>query len=171
MKVITFSTEYPNGIACSDRLTWFPEKIWANFPQEQVEHFYNSIPADLRNKFFSLFAYEQQVKCNWIKGTTIRAGRRWKTGDKFSPRIWTGKPYNSKQLAIWPELTVLKVEVFERNPYGNFFLNGRFLGDYQIDKIAEHDGLGPAPFRSWFNKEFSGQRIIFGQTALNYSIF
>lgn len=171
MKVITFSTEFPKWVDSTDRKTWFPEKIWANFPYEQIRPIWDKIPPEIRDKHFSLFAYEQQIKCDWLKGTTIRAGRRWKVGDKFSPRIWTGKPYNSMQFAFLPELTVLKVEIFERNNYGNFFLNGRFLGDYQIDKIAEHDGLGPGPFRSWFHQEFSGQRITFGQAALNYSIF
>lgn len=114
-------------------------------------------------------------------GTKFGVSRPNAVGTLFFARtiaIWKNSPTFTASNCLtkhftydWPELTVLKVEVFERNPYGNFFLNGRFLGDYQIDKIAEHDGLGPAPFRSWFNKEFSGQRIIFGQTALNYSIF
>src|SRR5690625_178209 len=29
----------------------------------------------------------------FYKHHTIRAGHRWKVGDKFSPRVWSGKPY------------------------------------------------------------------------------
>lgn len=168
MKVITFSTRYPGTI----ERTEFPEKIWRNFPREQVTEFYQKLDPELRRWFFDFPEYVfADSREQLVKGTTIRAGRHWKVGDKFSPRIWTGKPYNSKQLAFWPELTVLKVQIFERNAYGNFFLEGRFLGDYQVEKVAEHDGLTYEKFAQWFSKEFSGQRITFGQTALNYSIF
>lgn len=36
------------------------------------------------------------------KHHTIRAGNRFKTGDYFSPRVWSGSPYNSKQLNMRP---------------------------------------------------------------------
>ena len=104
------------------------------------------------------------------KGTTIRAGNRWKAGDVFQPRIWTGKPYQSPQLAFMPELTILGTQSFEHDGKGKFFLEGSELGFMQVQKIAAHDGLSPRSFVAWFSKPFKGQRLIFGRKAFDTRI-
>lgn len=52
------------------------------------------------------------------KHHTIRAGHRWKVGDKFSPRIWSGKPYRSKQITIAANIEVKQTWDFERDEDG-----------------------------------------------------
>lgn len=42
-----------------------------------------------------------------VKYHTIRAGNRFKKGDYFSPRIWTDKPYASKQYQFHPDILIV----------------------------------------------------------------
>ena len=87
--------------------TYFQEKLWAGLadilPDFQIPNrcigwdwheYYNGFP----------------------KYHTIRSGNRRKVGDKFSPRIWSGKPYNSKQITIAEDLEIKKVWDFMKCP-------------------------------------------------------
>ncbi len=105
------------------------------------------------------------------KKHTIRAGSRWNTGDIFSPRYWTGKPYNSKQEQFAPDTEILKVYSFEINE-GCFMINNELYAYSSsvelLDKLAENDGLSQIELLEWFRypKDFKGQIICWRE--VNY---
>ena len=99
-RVLTFSQAFPSRHSKEGEPTFFKEKIWACLA-DTIEGF--KIP-------------DHCVDWNWHayynaypKGHTLRAGRRWKAGDKFSPRVWSGKPYASKQIIIAPDIELVNV--------------------------------------------------------------
>lgn len=101
------------------------------------------------------------------KGHTIRAGKRWKPGMKFTPRYWTGSPYNykrdgSKHLPFAPDIEVVKTWAFEVTKEG-YFLEGERLGLYQLEEIAKNDGLLVNDLELWFNKPINGQIICWNE--------
>lgn len=102
------------------------------------------------------------------KGHTIRAGHRWKVGDKFSPRVWSGKPYQSKQIIIAPDIEVKKVWNFEIKER-EILVNGKILGSSINLEISLNDGLLYSDFLSWFRfpSPFDGQIICWDEN-INY---
>lgn len=107
------------------------------------------------------------------KKHTIRAGNRWKVGDKFSPRIWSERPYRSPQIKICDDIEVVKVYKFEMKPAlffdeCQFYVDGnRIIGD-DLELVALNDGLSIQDFICWFagpmlasstRKPFNGQII------------
>lgn len=173
-KVITFSTVFP---------AYHPKK---GEPTHFVEGFYNSLYS--RN---NLMDYPVGVEIDesvlGMKKHTIRAGKRFKEGEYFSPRIWSGKPYNSKQIIIAPDTKIAKIWDIEikidlikaiipekKDIYAIFIqINGKpFL---EHEKLAQNDGLLLEDFINWFllspdfkkNKKFTGQ-IICWNNSINY---
>jgi hypothetical protein len=106
-----------------------------------------------------------------IKKHTIRAGSRWKTGDMFSPRSWTGVPYKTKQKIIGPDRRVAKTYKIEiNNHHGEFivWINGKKLSLNEMISVAWNDGLLFCDWQHWFNKpSFEGQIIVWA-LRLNY---
>lgn len=88
------------------------------------------------------------------KRHTIRSGNRWKVGDKFSPRVWSGKLYQSKQIIIAPDIEVKKVWPVEIE-----FFGGSFYVQLPVKKnhwtllsagdVAKNDGLEVHDFIDW----------------------
>ena len=160
-KVITFSRTFPAYHPKAGQPTYF------------VEKFYNSLYS--RN---NLMDYPKGLEVNdsisEIKHHTIRAGSRFKVGDKFSPRVWgndinpkNGKsgPYQSKQIIIAPDIEVKKVWEFEVLDGQSMFIggaDGRQIYDYSrlsedqpqetktYFSICENDGLSADDFDEWF---------------------
>ncbi len=109
------------------------------------------------------FGYYQQSE-HKAKFHTIRAGSRFKAGDYFSPRIWSGKPYRSKQITIAPDIKIEQVwdieiaiglEGIRINGDWNFENYKQLLGE-----LSGNDGLSEDDFKSWFNNpSFVGQII------------
>lgn len=105
---------------------------------------------------------------------TIRAGHRWKQGDKASIRVWSGKPYNSPQIIIAPEVELVSVGEFAiRNGYvllHNAKIANQVLFDRAeiIHRIANNDGLSMEDLKAWFKypKPFEGQ--ILAWKPVNY---
>lgn len=103
------------------------------------------------------------------KNHTIRAGNRWKEGDWFSPRFWSGKPYASKQVNFVPDLgiQIKKTWPFEVDENGVASLDGSYLfGEEDENELAKNDGLTLQDFNDWLlmpcykkSKAFSGQII------------
>jgi hypothetical protein len=91
---------------------------------------------------------------------TIRTGNRWLVGDTFSPRVWSGKPYNSKQVTIAPDIEIKKVFSFEIKD-NSLFIDGKELTHSQWIELAKNDGLKVDEMLNWFRypHEFSGQII------------
>ena len=112
-----------------------------------------------------------------IKITTIRNGHRWKEGDVFSPRRWSGKPYRSPMITLADPITVIKVYNFEKrsinDPY--WYLDGRkIISKDLLYLIAKNDGFehsshGYADLKEWlrFPTPFDGQIICWGETDYN----
>jgi hypothetical protein len=87
---------------------------------------------------------------------TVRAGHRFKPGDKFSPRVWMGKPYRSEQLILGPDVEVKKTWNFEVDENGVSSLNGKYIMSEGVEvvdpieaRIAENDGLIYRDFCEW----------------------
>lgn len=98
---------------------------------------------------------------------TIRAGERWKVGDVFAPKIWSGRPYYSTPIQFAPPITIQKIWAFEYDGF-HFKIDGKIIYGDDVVKLAANDGLTQADFAEWFNKPFSGQ-IICWDKNLDYS--
>jgi hypothetical protein len=107
---------------------------------------------------------------------TIRAGYRWKVGDVFEPREWTGAPYRSKQQAIGEPLVVTAVyEIIRHRGHWRMQLKTgpeswkvRAVEDEFIEYLAKYDGLTLADFLSWFPDNFEGQVICFADDPYHH---
>lgn len=92
---------------------------------------------------------------------TIRAGERWKAGDVFVPKIWSGKPYRSKTITIGPPIVVKqtwKIKIINKS----FYWHSGAIGTSDLEKLAVYDALGWDDFMAWFlasKKDFFGQVI------------
>lgn len=104
-KVLTFSQVYPKKHPKAGLPTMFVEKIYKCLFLMKV------VPPELVGNYnFEIMNDD----INGPKRHSIRAGRRWKSGDKCSMRVWSGKPYQSKQIVIADEIElpiVLDIEI------------------------------------------------------------
>ena len=171
-RVLTFSRYYPSYHPRVGEPTYFVEKFWKAIVMQGI-----SIDPKITNQFVWPDGWLDQAFES--KHHTIRAGHRWKAGDWFSPRVWSGTPYRSKQIVIGPDIQVKKTWDFKvtqiKNPfYLNVELNGSMICDIQsnqaflgglnkLQTIATNDGLGWEDFQYWFRfgdgKDFDGQII------------
>lgn len=161
-KVITFSTKYPKGHRDAGKPTEFVEKIWSGLLQIDNDLYSDYLHPDGRPDQLKSADYYKEFT---PKFHTIRAGKRWKEGDKFSPRIWTGKPYNSKQFQFAPDLEIVKVYDFNIRQY-RFIVDGNtFYWQHQsqwhahMEELCKNDGLSFGQFLDWFKIpcDFEGQ--------------
>ncbi len=168
-KVMTFSRYFPAYHPRKGEPTYFVEQIWNSLNELKLPVPKNKdLPHDFMWSILPLSNYG-------AKHHTIRAGNRWKVGDKFSPRVWSGKPYNSKQIIIAPDIEIKKVWDVNFRIKGsiNFrIVNHRYHFDHEKMKLlAKNDGLSYRDFMDWFcnGKEwgFSGQIICWNEN-INY---
>lgn len=173
MRVLTFSRTYPAYHPKKGQPTHFVEKIWKS------QYVNGECPDPLNdaiNTYVSAMDGLELASYNDLrpKWHTIRAGHRWKVGDVFSPRVWSGKPYGSKQVEFAPPLEVKKVwsfelvlHLFHERGFGwGVSVDGNdFLPDGQ-QGLAQNDGLELGDFLDWFKGptkqgtvRFSGQII------------
>lgn len=147
-RVITFSTKFPAKHPKAGQPTFFVEKMMAAFA--------DSIPNWKMLDDFVQYDWYKYYNCTKPKHHTIRAGNRWKVGDKFSPRIWSGKPYASKQLAFSDDIELVKVIDIEIEFNGNHIdvqkptdrPNHYLL--LSAGEVANNDGLDFQDFINWF---------------------
>ncbi len=171
-RVLTFSRQFPAYHPKAGQRTNFVEKILIGLQRMDVEIDEGDIPS-WPDEFCEYLD-------NSIEGTkfhTIRSGHRWKAGDKFSPRVWSGKPYNSKQIIIAPDIDIKQVWDIEMNPSlfeeeCFFKLDGEPIHRNTLMEIAKNDGLGYIDFLGWFfgsdimsskRKPFIGQIICWNE--------
>lgn len=170
-RVITFSRNFPASHPNKGKPTFFVEKMFASFLSLGIKYHYAGLPMH----FLATLADERFEP----KHHTIRAGERWEVGDKFSPRIWSDKPYNSKQIILAPDVEIKKVwpitimQQFEKGigslsvkvDHGLWY----FENDIFIEQIAANDGLSMVDFRNWFKDNiFIGQCICWNEN-INYN--
>ncbi len=177
-RVITFSRTYPSYHPRKGQPTYFVEKIWDSLglPLHQ--------PTILANGLNEEYLNFQRLGDDliWPKHTTVRAGHRWKAGDWFSPRVWSGRPYNSKQIIIAPDIQIKKIwnlDIKKQDDSWNVILDGINIyfegshslgGSDKINWIPKNDGLVTSDFFDWFKwtkQEFSGQIICWNEN-INY---
>lgn len=179
-RVITFSRIFPSYHPRAGEPTYFVEKIWRSFNQMDVDGYYlESIQAysDVYNDLIDNGSVDHIVPFSNLipKHHTIRAGHRYKVGDWFSPRVWSGKPYNSKQITIAPDIQVKKTWDFSFLSTGMYQMGKRqFDGEVEshhelLELIAQHDGLSKSDFLEWFRypRAFYGQIICWNEN-INY---
>lgn len=146
MRVITFSRFFPVSHPRKGERTLFVEKIMRGLHLWTPE------------------AKAISDMAEWAKGLekhhTIRAGDRWKVGDFFSPRVWSGKFYASKQIVIAPPIEIKKIWTFEWN-VTTVLLNDYPVNSLSIQEIAMNDGLDYKDFKDWFNIHPKKKQEIF----------
>jgi len=175
-KVITFSLYFPGYHPRKGEPTYFVEKIhhniWHSIPDDwmDAQSMIWDLNKHLPRKIVHDFIESLDMEANFAdisKGHTIRYGNNFKVGDLFSPRVWSGKPYGSKQIIIAPDIQVKKSWDFE-STHDEIYLNGiTILGSKTVDHIAKNDGLTIEDFFRWFNKPFEGQIICWNEN-INY---
>ena len=171
-KVITFSRTFPSYHPKAGQPTYFVEKFIRSFCVE------TDLDGTTDSEYFSYYC-ELAFDMNLIglstvlpKYHTIRAGSRFKVGDKFSPRVWgndvnpkSGRSgaYHSKQIIIAPDTEVKKVWDFQIIN-GGLCVNGECK---QYEKIAINDGLTGEDLLAWFKypKPFKGQIICWNENV------
>jgi hypothetical protein len=188
-KVITFSRTFPSYHPKAGDETFFVEKIIKSISPHDYK----------RGELISFFNYSAQHSDDNValadykicaaatpKHHTIRAGKRFKVGDMCSPRVWSDKPYRSKQISIAPDIKITKIYNFRMIPalwYDEceFTLttgdgNELLLDIKAVTKIANNDGLTLEEFFYWFagsnmactnRKPFIGQ-IICWSNEISY---
>ncbi len=105
---------------------------------------------------------------------TIRRGRKRKVGDKFSPRVWSGKPRQSKQIIIAEDVEikmVIDIESWNNEngvPHIGIRLNENTHELLSVGEVAYNDGLSYEDFKDWFKLKkgevFIGQIIAWNDS-------
>ena len=166
-KVITFSQRFPSHHVDAGKPTYFVEKFLNSLDID-----YNSLtyldlliklnpelPRGLLVSFYEvLYAFIDDKKKH-----TIRDGNRFISGEKFSPRIWSGKPYNSKQIIIAPDQVVKTFDIKFYPSELIFINNNKFTA---LQDLALNDGLTEIQLKKWFKFpiNFHGQIICWDPT-------
>lgn len=167
MKVITFSRFFPAKHPRKSEETEFVWKIWKGLFDEPDDALYSHEVAGMWS------AYREVYDSIKAKHHTIRAGNRWEVGDFFSPRVWSGLPYRSKQIEFAPPVEIKKI--WNVNIGGERFNkcvsvvheNSKYETLIPLSDVAKNDGLTNDDFISWFPNNFSGQ-IICWNDKINY---
>lgn len=163
--VLTVSTHYQSKHPKQGESTYFVEKIFACLA-DKIEGF--KIPKDFQEYDFHRYYNETM-----LKGHTIRANYElWKKRiDEviagraiLSIRIWTGKPYNSKQIEI-ARITkennpgIQKVYIDIHCDESNIESSIRAkVEEKEVDAslLAKNDGLNIVDFARWFFPDLTG---------------
>jgi len=161
-RVITFSRVFPSYHPRKGEPTYFVEKLVQSFNQIRR-------PGDVPDGIFS----EEIYHVVYAKNHTIRSGHRWKVGDKFSPRVWSGKPYQSKQIIIAPDIEVKNAWDFDLIN-DKLIIGGLFhclvSQEEKIDSFAKNDGLNATDLLDWFKypKPCCDNQIICWNDQIEY---
>jgi hypothetical protein len=182
MKVITFSRTFPKTHPRAGDPTFFVEKTLLGLIEA------GQISISKCCECARQFGFSEDHPMYYIhtlrkydcepKRHTIRAGNRWKVGELFSPRVWSGKPYVSKQIEFAPPIKIEKIwDISIKIMNGEDVtvkLNNRSMLLQDLMPIALNDGLELNDFVAWFNlhpkkkeQTFTGQ-IICWNPDLNY---
>lgn len=167
-KVITLSRTFPAYHPKSGQPTYFVEQVLNALGGSIVGidsfQYFEELNPTLSPEILDGFVRSLVSGMEGEKLHTIRAGHRWKTGDKASLRVWSGKPYNSPQIIIAPDVEI-KTADFEKRLTSHSgmapFINGWLINPDILCDVAENDGLDKADLLAWFKwsdpKPFDGQ--------------
>lgn len=177
-KVITVSRFFPQYHPRKGEPTYFIEKIWDSIAPLNTGMY--ELNKNIEKEVVKEFIESLSFLPYYPKHHTIRAGKRWRTGDKASIRVWgddinpkSGRKgaYHSKQITIAPDVEVTVFDFEIKNDEADepsIYIEGKFycqIGAVDSELIAKNDGLTLEDMKSWFNypKEFSGQIICFNK--------
>lgn len=176
MKVLTFSRFFPKGHPKAGERTYFVEKVWksiwdahlgSNNPLYPWWEKYDEAFPQWKNGF----DVNENIHTHHPKHHTIRVGNRWKAGDMAILRVWSDKPYRSKQIEF-AQVEIKKVWNIEVCEF--WFIDNNIMEHIQVKELAKNDGLLYTDFINWFNIHpkkqgtvFKGQ-IICWSDKLNY---
>ncbi len=156
-RVLTFAERFPAYHLKAGQQTCFPQMI--------LESLVPKTPEERNTIQEYMLPYAAHpivgVKLHTIRLKTGKPRAHvWKPGDTFSPRVWSGKPYSSKQQTFCPDLEVVKVYDFDKKG-GKYYLNGHHLWAHELQIVAQNDGLKLLDLIEWFspNAEFEAQVI------------
>lgn len=171
-RVITVSRTFPAYHQKKGQPTYFVEKIWKSIWDNHKGSDNPLYPYWMDyDRAFPATDELGNIHNHTPKHHTIRAGKRWKTGDMASLRVWSGNPYNSPQITIAPdvELVVYDFEVEIEDDLLIRYINGFEISYTTLQRLAENDGLTLDEMQSWFKmpREFSGQ-ILCWNKEINY---
>jgi hypothetical protein len=160
-KVITFSRRFPAQHAKKGQQTHFVEKFLGSIGLECLD---NKMFADCEKIVCGseLGLLPEMIELHEPKHHTIRKGNRFKSGDIFSPRIWSESPYHSPQIKIGPDTLIAKTWNIRINLQADLItINGIVAKNTaeMVGKLSGNDGLTVEEFREWFKKPFDGQII------------
>lgn len=181
-KVITFSRTFPAYHPKAGQPTYFVEKFWNSIDEIITQKDINEFPL----KMYSELGITHEGLGMNPKHHTIREGKRFKVGEKFSPRVWgsdinpkTGRSgaYQSKQIKIAVDIEIVKIYDFEFIPAlwideSTIKINGKKINAGTAEKLAMNDGLTVTDLINWFGnglmvssklKPFVGQIICWNE--------
>ncbi len=159
-KVITFSRVFPKYHPKAGQPTYFVEQIYNSIYMDKSGD-WSDAPGDTSN-----YVVELEHTILGRKHHTIRNGNRWKVGDKFSPRVWSGKPYASKQITIAEDLEIKQIFNFSKDLISDkWYVNGVEMSSVERIDLAENDGLLYKDLLAWFQKPFNGQIICWSDAV------
>ena len=170
-KVRTFSRYFPKEHPKAGQPTFFVEKIYKCLYLMKV------VPKEIVESFNFGIMNDKKVS---PKLHTIRKGKHFKDGDLFSPRIWTDKPYCSKQISIAADIKLEKVFDFKIeidkdyicvliDNYPFYEENSTMVTQVEaLETLAKNDGLSIEDFKSWFKwgkETFDGQILCWSKSV------
>jgi hypothetical protein len=154
-KVITFTRRFPAYHSKAGKDTFFPEKVIKGL--ELLKH--PILEVD------ELELDEEIYEDCEPKFHTVRAGSRWKAGEMASLRVWSGKPYHTKQVTLAHDVRIENVWNFEVKDR-QVFIAGNPINAYDVQVAAVYDGLSFSDFLEWFKypHDFNGQIICWNKS-------
>ena len=166
-KVRTFSRYFPKGHPKAGQPTFFVEKFWRGLQTigySEPLYFFDEL------RGLSSVISAENYNSATPKLHTIRSGKHFKVGDYFSPRVWSEKPYQSKQIIIAEDIKIEKVYDITFVQEDEFLSVGDctyYPTGYEamVKLLAQNDGLSVEDFKAWFKKPFSGQIICWSDNV------
>jgi hypothetical protein len=157
MRVLTFSQVFPANHPRKGMPTFFVDQILLSLGQSLKTISDHVKP--LVNDFYMLDG-------TGFKHHTIRASSRWKAGDMFSARVWSGLPYRSKQVefAQIEVKEVIPVKIEWRDTQMIISTPSKMPGYDSmlcLGDVAENDGLSIEDFRAWFAVHPKAKQQVF----------
>lgn len=104
-------------------------------------------------------AIKHYDKIHTIRGNYQLWAKRFQEINKgnayLSVRIWTGKPYQTKQVEIfrYDNTHKIGIEKLSCNPLG-WVINDTLLEELKTEVLAKNDGLTEPDFKEWFKGSF-----------------
>lgn len=171
-KVITFSQTFPSYHPKHGEPTHFVEKLWESLIATGQISLSRCCELSRQTGIGGLTMNSiRQINFS-PKYHTIRAGHRFKEREFFSPRVWSGKPYNSKQIILAPDVQIKKIwniKMIIVGGYKEFYVNNLVRNGSRICILALNDGLTSDDLHWWFKKPFEGQVICWNE-KLDYDL-